>query len=169
MSQYAPRVKAAVDAFLESEMLDAALEPVRVFSDRDDLDSPTVLTEEAQRVAAQREFVAEVLGEAARTLGYVSDVTDIVEGEYNDGLDRKLSENAGRLISKGFAIDERRAEARMAMIQEAVDLRACELQRNKMKSYERQLRDIHSEWRAAEFTIDRLVRITNVRLAIGEF
>ncbi len=164
---YIGQIKPLVDTFVSQEYLDDALKPVSVFQHVDML-SPTEMGEQAQRVAAQREFVAEILSEGRRILSVCNTIYETIEAEYQDAMDVQLSEQAGYLIARGYAMDERRADAKTRLVGQMIEVRAVKMQKDRQAVYVKLLDDIHYEWRASEFTLDRLVRITNLRLTLSE-
>lgn len=168
MIDYIGQIKPLVDTFVSQESLESALEPVEVFQGQVDFDSPTELGEQAQRVAAQREFVAGILSEGRRILSVCDTIYESIDAEYQDALNVRLSEQAGYLIARGYAMDERRADAKTKLVGEMIQVRAVKMQRDRLATFVRLLDDNHREWRSNEFTLDRLVRITNLRLALSE-
>jgi hypothetical protein len=149
--------------------LTEALTPPNVFRDHElDEITPTLLGEWAAYVAANREFVAEQLQIAQHTYDLVQSMQKALEDEAEDGLNEELSSQAGYLINRGFAAQERMASAKLSQVERSVHLRAGRLQVERLGAMVRQLRHVHGEWRAAEFTLDRMVRITQVRLTLSE-
>lgn len=165
---YIEQIKPLVDTFVSQEALEGALTPVEVFRGHEDFFSPTELGEEAQQVAASREFVAEILSEGHRILSICDTIFDSIDEEYRDALNVRLADRANYLIAKGYAMDERRADAKTFLIHDRIQVRAVKMQRDRLATFVTILDGLHREWRATEFTIDRLVRITNLRLAISE-
>ena len=162
------RIKEQVDqVFAMSGLLDT-LEPPKVFQGHDQQATPSQLGEWAQFVAARREFVAERLQEARHTLDLVTAMQRAVAEELDDSLQEKLSDDAPVLVNRGFAAQERMAHAKLSQAESTVRVRAGQLQVDRLNAMVRQLDHVHREWRAAEFTLDRMVRITNLRLAISE-
>jgi hypothetical protein len=160
-------IKIQVDQVFESLPPEVLVAP-EVFRDRDQLASPSDLGEWAMYVAAQREFVAEHLQEARHTLDLITAMQRVLAEETDDDLQVKLSEDAPVLINRSFAAQERMAHAKVSQVDRMVVVRAGQLQVDRLSAMVRQLDHVHREWRAAEFTIDRLVRITQMRLTISE-
>jgi len=167
MTDIAPRVQGHVDEFLNG-MPAEATDPPQVFRDRDQQATPSLLQEWAQYVASMREFVAEHLQAGRHQLALVDALLKVGTGDHEDQLNGKLSEDAGALINRGFAAQERMAHAKVSLVEGMVDLRAAEMQRDRLKATVDQLDHCHREWRAAEFTIDRMVRLTQLRLQLSE-
>ncbi len=164
------QIKGLVDVFIDGDpdRLQGAMIPVEVFRGHEDFFSPTDLGEEAQQVAASREYVAEILSEGHRILSVCDTILVSCEEEYGDALDVRLAERASFLIASGYAMDERRADAKTYLIQDRIQVRAVKMQRERLATFVTILEEIHREWRATEFTLDRLVRITNLRLLVSE-
>lgn len=168
MTAAVDRIKAQVDQVFALPLTDA-LEPPKLFRDHElDEITPRVLGEWAAYVAANREFVAEQLQIAQHTLDLVSSMQAMLEEEADDALSAELSEKAGYLINRGFAAQERMASAKLSQAAGSVQVRAGRLQVDRLAALVKQLRHVHGEWRAAEFTLDRMIRITNLRLTISE-
>jgi len=165
---YLGQIKPLVDAFVSQDSLAGALTPVEVFRGHEDFFSPTELGEEAQQVAASREFVAEILTDGHRILSICDTILGSVEEEYQDAYHAMLAERATYLIASGYAMDERRADAKTRLVADSIQVRAVKMQRERLATFVTILEEIHREWRATEFTIDRLVRLTNLRLTISE-
>lgn len=167
MTEIAERIQGHVDEFIAG-LAAETLEPPEVFRDRDQQATPSLLQEWARFVASQREFVAEGLQEARRTLDVVDAMMKVTEGDHEDKLNEKLAEDAATLINRGFAAQERMAHAKLSLVEDRVDLRGAIMQRDRLASTVQQLEHCHREWRAAEFTIDRMVRLTQLRLQLSE-
>jgi len=157
-----------VDAIYGRPGLAKALEPPAIFRDRDQQQAPSQLGEWAAFVASQREFMAEELQAARYTLDLVTVIADVLGEDVEDKLDAELSRSAGRLINLGHAWQERRAAANLSLLESRVELRGERMQVSRLDATVRQLDHLHREWRAAEFTIDRMIRVTNLRLAMSE-
>ncbi len=160
-------IKIQVDQVFESLPHDVLIPP-KVFRDRDQLASPSDLGEWAMYVAAQREYVAEYLQLARHTLDLVVAMQRALTEDAEDALNEELASSAGYLINRNFAAQERMATAKLSQVETSVTVRAGQLQVDRLAAMVRQLDHIHREWRAAEFTIDRMVRITQMRLTISE-
>ena len=167
MTKTADRIKGHVDEFMDKTPAEAAMPP-EVFRDRDQQATPSLLQEWAQYVASQREFVAEHLQMGRGQLLLVDSLLKVATGDHDDRLNAKLADDAGILINRGFAAQERMAHAKVSLVGGRVDLRAAEIQRDRLKTMVDQLEHVHREWRAAEFTIDRMVRLTQLRLQLSE-
>lgn len=165
---YADKIKTHVDTFLSQTGLDAALTHPSTFGDLDEQVAPGELSEMAQGVAAQREFTGAMLAEAERTQAMIDAILKAIQEDFDTELANSLADNANKLISRGWAIDERRANAKLSLADRMIDKRAAEMQRDRMDMYVKLLRAAYNEWRATEFAIDRIVRITNLRLNISE-
>ncbi len=162
------RVKKMVDEIYARPGLLKALEPPAIFRDRDQQAAPSQLGEWAQFVAASREFMSEELQAARYALDLVTVITDVLAEDVEDLLDKELAQSAGRLINLGHAWQERRAAANLSLLERRVELRGERMQVSRLAATVRQLEHLHREWRAAEFTIDRMIRVTNLRLAMSE-
>lgn len=162
------KIKTQVDQVFADPNLAAAITPPNVFRGHDQQASPTQLGEWAQFIAAQREFVAEVLQTARHTLDLVTTMQEALSADAEDRLDERLSDDAGVLINRGFAAQERKAHAKLSQAERTVQVRAGKLQVDRLAAMVRQLEHVHREWRAAEFTLDRMIRITNLRMALSE-
>lgn len=119
-------------------------------------------------VASEREFVSEVLQQAAHSLKLVDAILTLTEDEVEDELNVKLSEDAATLVNRGFAAQERMAHAKVSQVSRMVDLRAARMQRERLGAVVQQLEHVHREWRAAEFTLDRMIRLTQLRLQMTD-
>ncbi len=168
MTEIAAKVKGHVDEVFEIAGIDQTIAVPRVFQDRDQQAAPSQLQEWAQYVASNREYVSEHLQAAQHTLALVDAMLEAAEGDAEDRLQERLSENAPILINRGFAAQERMAHAKVSLVERSVDLRAARVQRNRLSALVGQLKMAHGEWRAAEFTLDRMVRLTTLRLQLSE-
>lgn len=162
------QIKAAVDGIFERANLAHASTPPMVFRDHDQQAAPSQLQEWAMFVAAQREFVAEELQHAAHTLRLVDAILQVADDEVTDAIDEKLAEDGPVLINRGFAAQERMAHAKVSQLERMVDARAGRVQRERLAAAVAQLEHVHREWRNAEFTLDRFIRLTQLRLQMSE-
>lgn len=162
-------IKQQVDEIFGMTGLTEALTVPKIFQDSDPQGwSPTALAETAHEVAARREFCAAVLGEARHTLDLVTAMQGALEAGVEDQVDASLQGNAARLINLGQAAQERMATAKLSQIEPMVEVRAAKLQVDRLHAMERQLDLAHREWRATEFALDRIIRLTQLRLALSE-
>lgn len=145
-----------------------ALEPPKVFRDHDQQATPSQLQEWAQYVASEREFVSEKLLLAAASSRLIGVMQTALEDEVQDRIDSELAGKAGYMINRGFAAQERMAAAKLSQAESMVQLRAGRLQVERLSSLVKQLEHVHREWRAAEFTLDRMIRLTQLRLQLSE-
>ncbi len=164
----ADKIKTQVDAVFANPNLAPAVAAPEVFRGHDQQAAPSQLQEWAMFVASQREFVAEMLQEAAHTLKLVDAIITVTAAEAGDELDAKLSTDAAILVNRGFAAQERVAHAKVSQVQRMVDLRAAQMQRERLGAVVQQLEHVHREWRSAEFTLDRFIRLTQLRLQMSE-
>lgn len=162
------RIKELVDGVFADPNLAAAITPPRVFEDRDQQATPSQLAEWASFIAANREFVGSVLQNARHTFDLVTTMHKALLDEAEDRLDGKVSGDAGVLINRGFAAQERMAHAKLSQAEGSVLVRASQLQVDRLGAMVRQLDHVHREWRADEFTLDRMIRIAGLRAAISE-
>lgn len=167
MSELRDKIKVTVDGAFAA-LLPEVLDEVEVFRDRDQQASPTQLGEWAMFVASKREYVAEGLRGAQLALDLVKVMQQAAEDFMGDAVDESLITNAQTLVNRGFAAAERQAYANVSQVDDMVDVRAGRVQLARMEGVVRQLRALHAEWRASEFTLDRMIRVTQLRLSVSE-
>ena len=162
-------IKEQVDQIFGMVGLNEALAMPTTFQDSDRATvSPGALADMSHEVAAKREFCAAVLGEARHTLDLVTAMQAALEAGVDDQVQLSLQSNAARLINLGHAAQERAASAKLSQIEPMVEVRAAKLQVDRLHAMERQLDLAHREWRATEFALDRIIRLTQLRLALSE-
>lgn len=161
-------MKDHVDDIYSATGIDEALEAPSVFRDADQMVSPSQLGEWAQYVASQREYVAEFLQEAQLKLAIVTAMQKALKDDIEDRIDTRLSEDAATLLNRGFAAQERKAHAKLSQADHMVEVRAGNLQLERLQAKVKELEHVHREWRSAEFTIDRMIRVTQLRLQLAE-
>lgn len=126
------------------------------------------LVEAAQLAAAQREFVGSRLADIRYQESLAKQMVKMVAERMADVKDGNLSTNFGRLSSRGMAAQERLAEANLSVAERMVDLRAAEYRLVQIEATTARVDAAWRAWRDAEFGIDRLVRIMQLRHALGE-
>jgi hypothetical protein len=168
MSQITLKIKTEVDVAMDNPNLEEAKKAPAVFRDRDQQAAPSQLAEWATYIAARREFVAEVMQSASHTLALVDVMLEALRESNDDELNAKLAENAPALINRGFAAQERMAHAKVSLVEASVDYRAAKMQRDRLAATVKQIEHVHREWRNAEFTLDRMIRLTQLRLQMSE-
>ena len=168
MTEIAGTVKRHVDSVFDIPGIEDAAKSPEVFIDRDQQATPSLLQEWAQYVASNREFVGMMLSEARHTLDLCDAIMKVAVGDHEDRLNSKLSDDAGALIHRGFAAQERLAHAKVSLVEGRVDLRGAEMQRDRLAALVGSLDRAHREWRANEFTIDRMIRLQQLRLQLAE-
>jgi len=168
MSIVVDKIVELVDGLYDQANFHEAMKPPEVFRDRDQMASPSELGEWAAYIAAHREFVAEQLQEARRMKAVVSVMHKTAVDAHQDKMDSALADNAGALIARGFAMQERLAHTKVSLVEGSVEVRASEIQLKRLEAAVETLDHCHREWRAGEFTLDRMIRLTQLRLQMSE-
>ena len=139
-----------------------------VFIDRDQQATPDKLGEWAAYIASQREYIGAALSDANVVLDTVMEKLRLAEAVVEERRDTYLSENASSTFSQGLAAQERQARANLSVAELRMQLRPAQIAVAGLRSYVKQLESQHREWRANEFTLDRMIRITQLRLQMSE-
>lgn len=130
--------------------------------------SPDDVLEAALLVASRRERVAYMVSLLEASFAAVSGAYAAAEGHYEDAVAALTASEFRALKAAEYASEDRRAVIATKTIDLRISLRRLQRAVDLRKAQVAQGRFCHAEWKAAEFFLDRLVRLISLRSRMAD-